>query len=868
MCINDFVCIHEPGFYPFFKFEDSSAGVSLGKLCVMQPSYTAMKTTMRLKLTDLSTDFLLQRLSLWIAGRLALSLFALAISINKSANAEEPFSANPTQSESTQSHSSDIDFGRDIRPLLSDACYTCHGPDAEARSTDLRLDDRSNAIESGIFTSGEFLERITSKDPDYRMPPPEANRELTDDQRHLLTNWVSSGTPWPEDDRHWAFVPPGEVRLPKVKRPRWLKNGVDAFILRKLEAEGLTPSEEASPETLLRRVTFDLTGLPPTTEALDTFLNDSSDDAYEAAVDRLLASEKYGEHMALDWLEASRYADTDGYQNDRLRYMWVWRDWLIHSLNSNMPFDEFITHQMAGDLIPDRNFYTQVATGFNRNHRINSEGGSIPDEWIVEYVADRVETMGTLFLGLTLNCSRCHDHKYDPISQQDFYSLFAFFNNIAEAGLGPNNGNSPPFIPVPKSWPNLNESESQFVEPEPVEIKVVQVSVPRPQPGSSETVMVLHELDEPRETYRLIRGQYDQPDKSQKLTPAIPEVIGGWDPSWPSNRLGLAQWLVNPSHPLTARVTVNRYWQHFFGQGIVKTSENFGIQGEQPSHPDLLDWLSNEFVRSDWDVKAIHKRIVMSATYRQSSAISDTMLQRDPENRLLARGPRRRLSPFAIRDAALFNSGLLNETLGGPSVKPYMPPGIWKSISNAKYTQDHGEKLYRRSMYTYWRRTVPPPTMMAFNAAARETCVVRSDLTTTPLQALTLLNNVAFVEAARFFAERIVAPRFTDTGLSVESNGDAQQKELITLDEASIGERIRWAFRSVTSRDPSLKEIKILTEDFALYRKQFKQDPKGLNSLLGVGEKKSNASIEPATLAAMTLVANTLLNLDEAMSQN
>ena len=823
---------------------------------------------MRLRLTDQSTALHRQSTYAQNAGRFALSLLALTVSINNSADAEQPVSADSSLPESTQSQASEIDFGRDIRPLLSDACYTCHGPDAEARSTDLRLDDRTSAFESGIFDSGEFMERISSKDRDFRMPPPEANRELTDDQRNLLKKWVSQGTPWPEDDRHWAFVPPEEITLPKVKQNRWLKNGVDTFILRKLEAEGLTPSREASPETLLRRVTFDLTGLPPTTEALDAFLNDSSDDAYETAVDRLLASEKYGEHMALTWLEASRYADTDGYQNDRLRYMWVWRDWLINALNANMPFDEFVTQQMAGDLIPDRNFYTQVATGFNRNHRINSEGGAIPDEWIVEYVADRVETMGTLFLGLTLNCSRCHDHKYDPISQRDFYSLFSFFNNIAEAGLGPNNGNSPPFIPVPKSWPNLSESESQFVEPEPVEIKVVQVSVPRPQPGSPETVMVLHELPEPRETYRLIRGQYDQPDKSESLDPTIPGDIGGWDPNWPRNRLGLANWLVHPDHPLTARVTVNRYWQHFFGLGLVKTSENFGVQGEHPSHPDLLDWLANEFVRSDWDVKAMHKRIVMSATYRQSSVISGDLPERDPDNRLLARGPRRRLSPFAIRDAALFNSGLLNESIGGPSVKPYMPPGIWKSISNAKYTQDHGEKLYRRSMYTYWRRTVPPPTMMAFNAAARETCVVRSDLTTTPLQALTLLNNVAFVEAARFFAERIVDPWFTDTGLSVESNEEAQQKELITLDEASIGDRIRWAFRSVTSRDPSSSEIRILTEDFILYRNQFQQDPKGINSLLSVGEKKSNASVEPATLAAMTLVANTLLNLDEAMSQN
>jgi hypothetical protein len=604
-------------------------------------------------------------------------------------------------------------------------------------------------------------------------------------------------------------------------------------------------SPEADKATLLRRVSFDLTGLPPTLEEMDAFLSDESQDAYQRAIDRLLKSPRYGEHMALDWLEASRYADTDGYQNDRLRYMWVWRDWLIRALNNNMPFDRFVIEQMAGDLLPDRDFFTQVATGFNRNHRINSEGGAIPDEWIVEYVADRVETTGTVFLGLTLTCARCHDHKYDPIAQKDFYRLFAFFNSIDEAGLGPNNGNSPPFIKVPKSWPNLTGSEREFVIPEPAKIKVSQTSVPRPQPGNPDTVMVLHELAKPRDTYRLERGQYDRPDKSEKLTPATPPVLGAWNRKWLNNRLGLARWLTASDHPLTARVTVNRIWQHHFGIGLVKTSENFGVQGELPSHPELLDWLATEFVASGWDVKAMHRLIVTSATYRQNSAASQQLQQRDPENRLLARGPRKRLSPFALRDAALFASGLLKEQVGGPSVKPYMPPAIWSSISNAKYKRDKGDSLYRRSLYTYWRRTVPPPTMMAFNAAARETCTVRSDHTTTPLQALTLMNNVTFVESARHLAERV-----------------------LKTNDFTHDQRIAMAFRLVTSRAPRPDELAVLTEDLESFRNDFVKHPDDAMRLLAMGDKPNDPQLDPAELAAYTLVASTILNLDEAISEN
>ena len=738
-----------------------------------------------------------------------------------------------------------LSFSRDIKPILSDSCYHCHGPDDTARESELRLDLRASVFELKVLTDGAMLEHLTSNDPDVRMPPPDSKRILRTEDRQTLILWIEQGAPWPTDDRHWAFVPPQRPAVPTSKKKDQAANAIDQFIHARLEQENLTPAKRADKATLLRRVTFDLIGLPPSKQDLEQFMADPSPAAYEQAVDRLLNDPRYGEHMALDWLEASRYADTDGYQNDRLRYMWVWRDWLIQAINTNMPFDQFITEQMAGDLLPNRDFYTQVATGFNRNHRINSEGGSIPDEWIVEYVADRVETMGTMFLGLTLNCSRCHNHKYDPIEQREFYELFAFFNNIAEAGLGPNNGNSPPFIAVPATWPHLTTAQTIFIVPDPVKIQVVQTSVPRPQSGSPKTVMVLHELENPRDTYLLNRGQYDQPQKSEKLTPAIPQAIGGWDPQWPRNRLGLAQWLTSADHPLTARVTINRIWQHFFGTGIVKTSENFGVQGEYPSHPQLLDWLATEFVAQNWNVKAMHRLIVTSDTYRQSSAASAELEQQDPENKLLARGPRKRLSPYAIRDAALFNSGLLVEDVGGPSVKPYMPPQIWRSISNAAYQQDQGAKIYRRSMYTYWRRTVPPPTMMAFNASSRETCIVRNDQTNTPLQALTMMNNITFVETARLLAQRELA----NTSVTAAT-------------------RVVSGFQRITSRKPTASEFNVLMSDHDAYIADFEADLDSAKKLLSIGASPYNQDYDISELAALTLIMNTILNLDEAITQN
>lgn len=748
-----------------------------------------------------------------------------------------------------------VDFNRDIKPILADTCYTCHGPDANTRKAKLRLDARHDAfadrdgirlVVPGSPEKSELYLRITTHELDDRMPPVKSTRTLNKKQIALVRKWIEQGAEW--EEQWWAFVPPKRSTLPKVSDADWPRNAIDHFVLAKLDREGLKPSPSADKITLIRRVTHDLTGLPPTPQEVETFIKDDSPNAFEKVVDRLLQSPRYGEHMASFWLDSARYADTDGYQNDRYRYQWVWRDWVIMALNDNMPFDQFVIEQLAGDMLPNATLKQQIATGFNRNHRINSEAGSIADEWHVENVVDRVDTFGTVFLGLTIQCARCHDHKYDPISQEEYYRLFAYFNNVPEFGIGPNNGNSPPFITVPKSWPNLEAGEDKKITPGKLEFQKNSYSggVVRPKPGNPSTVMVMEEMKKPRPTYLLRRGQYNMPDKSKVLKPSVPESVNVSGGQIPANRLSLAKWLVHPSNPLTARVTVNRYWQRFFGVGLVKTSENFGTQGEPPSHPELLDWLATEFIRLKWDVKALHKVIVMSATYRQSSRISESMAERDPDNRLLARGPRFRLSAFALRDQALFASGLLVEKLYGESAKPYMPPKIWRSISNNTYKQDHGDNLYRRSLYTYWRRTIPPPTMANFNAGEREVCIVRKDKTNTPLQALTLMNNIAFVEASRFLAERML-----------RDGGD------------NVGGQIAYGFQLATGRKPNGQESRLLAHAHQLFSQQFEGNDGAAAALklLSVGEKPRDKTLDPGKLAAMTMVGSTILNLDETITK-
>ena len=743
-----------------------------------------------------------------------------------------------------------IAFNRDVRAILSEHCFECHGPDAATREADLRLDLQDSAltvIEPGDSAASELAIRILSDDPDQQMPPPDPKHPgLTPQQRQQLVRWIDQGAPF---QPHWSLVRPEAVTPPTIDGGGdWVRNGIDNFVLAALQQQGLAASPPADRRTLIRRVTLDLTGLPPTPQEVEAFVSDDAPDAYQRVIDRLLASPAYGERMAGPWLEAARYADTDGYQNDRYRYMHPWRDWVIMAFNEKMPYDQFVIEQLAGDMLPDATLRQQIASGFCRNHRINSEDGSIPEEWRVENVADRVDALGTVFLGLTVGCARCHDHKYDPISQQEYYQLFAYFNNVDEWGIGPNNGNSPPFIEVPESWPHLKPGEDRAAEVEPLRLRRAREEagngLQRPQAGSPSTTMVMRELPEPRETFVLLRGQYNMPDRSTPLQPAVPEALALPEYPAPSDRLELATWLTHPDHPLTARVAVNRLWQQMFGAGLVKTSENFGSQGELPSHPELLDWLAVQLIRSGWDLTHVQKLIVSSATYRQSSAATPELVARDPENRLLARGPRYRLSAFAIRDNALAISGLLTQQMGGPSVKPYMPPKIWEAFSNNKYKQDHGASLFRRSLYTYWRRTIPPPTMMNFNAAAREVCTVRVEQTNTPLQALTLMNNIVFVESARFLAQR-----------------------MMTQSDGAIEDQIRCGFRLACGRDPTAEEAAVLRRAHDGFCRSFSDDPQAAASLLAIGEAPRDDSLPVVPHAAMTMTASLILNLDETISK-
>jgi len=972
-------------------------------------------------------------------------------------------------------------FSRDVRPILSDNCFQCHGPDEKARKADLRLDTQDGLVAA----KKHVLERVLSKDADEVMPPPKSGKKLTAEQLASLKAWVEQGGEW---SSHWAFAAPVRPTVPTTKHP--VANPIDAFIRAKLEAAGVPPAAPAEKARLLRRVTFDLTGVPPTPAEVGAFLKDDSPNAFEKVVDRLLASPRYGERMAWRWLEAARYADTNGYQTDAGRDMWRWRDWVIEAYNRNLPFDRFTIEQLAGDLLPNPTLDQRIATGFNRNHRGNSEGGIVPEEYAVEYVADRVETTATVWLGLTFTCCRCHDHKFDPFTQKEFYRLFAYFNNVPESGRAWKYGNSPPFIKAPtkeqqsriaalntsidvieqrlkgvqgklargvdawkpdetvaiggfdvaehysldgsepgrvgkstsfdgkrivtyekggdfgfddrftlscwiyataangtilsrttaeaqgegysvslvnsklqvyltKRWLDdalriesetsiklnewthvavsydagrvasgtkiyldgslvkarvlMDELNQTFQTKEPFRIgggggagfqgriddvklfkrdlepaEIGQHSVAesiaeiarkpasertahqaskllaayvelkaddktrdshrtlrklhearRQLMASVPTVMVMEEMPTPRPAHVLLRGDYEK--KGEKVTPGTPAALApvahAAGSKMTTNRLDLAKWLVDPANPLTARVAVNRAWQLHFGTGLVKTTEDFGTQAAFPTHPELLDWLAVEF-RNDWDIKKLHKLIVMSHTYQQSSNIPKS--PKDPENKLLSRFPRQRLSPEMVRDQALFAGGLLVEKLGGPSVKPYQPPGLWKELSGAAdYVQDTGEGLYRRSLYSYWKRTSPPPVLATFDAAGREVCWVRETRTNTPLQALTLLNETGFVEASRKLAERAM----------------------------KADDRIVAAFRLVLGRTPTDAEATILKKSYDARLADFKKHADAAKRLLAVGDSKTDPKRNPAELAALTVVCGTILNLDEAITK-
>jgi mono/diheme cytochrome c family protein len=834
---------------------------------------------------------------------------------------------------STSGAAERLDYNRDIQPILSENCFGCHGPDEHDRMGGLRLDiphDGVSSTDSGLaaVVSGkpedsELVNRITASDPEVQMPPPDSNKTLSTKQKALLAQWISEGAAYAP---HWAYQPPRRPAVPSVKDATWPKNTVDRFILARLEAEGLRPSVEADRSTLIRRVTIDLTGLPPSRAETEAFLADPSPDAYEKVVDRLLASAHYGERMAVDWLDAARYADTNGYQVDRDRENWPWRDWVIKAFNDNMPFDRFTIEQLAGDLLPEPTLDQRIATGFHRNHMLNEEGGIIAEEFLAEYTGDRVETTATVWLGQTFNCTRCHNHKFDPLTQHDFYAMKAFFHNVNENGVG-NYGvdikhNAPPYVQLASpeqearlaelrkeldaatkiiadlkaaklvadkeaaakaaeeskvanersaiaadgaeqanvvatasSTPEDKEPKEAVVDPiklaeeELQKRRQVYLAYEREIP----TALVMEELATPRKTFILLRGDYTA--LGEEVAAGTPAVLPPMADDLPRNRLGLAKWLMAPENPLTARVTVNRYWQSIFGSGLVVTVDDFGAQGSQPSHPDLLDWLAVEFRESGWNVKQLMKTLVMSATYRQSSVISPALYERDPQNRLLARGSRYRLQAEFIRDQALAAARLLQTHVGGPSVKPYHPPGLYEQVVNQKdnpsatYQQGKGNDLYRRSLYTYWKRSVPHPAMLAFDAPFRETCTVKRSRTNTPMQALTLMNDPTFVEAAEFLAARMIR----------EGGGD----------ESS---RISHGFWVVLARAPSAKELTEVASALEKFRSDFVAKPEEATALLALGDSPADPSIASqagtAELAAYTLVASLLLCRDETLMRN
>ena len=780
------------------------------------------------------------------------------------------------------------DFAREVQPILSENCYACHGPDAKARKADLRLDTREGALRKkdpvivpGKSADSELIKRIVSADENEAMPPPHINKMISAKQLATLKAWIDTGAAW---GTHWAFVPP--------KRGEGFQS-IDSYIRARLEKEGLKPSPEAGQETLLRRVTLDLTGLPPTAAERGAFLTDDSPEAYSKIVDRLLKSPRFGERMVWEWLEAARYADSNGYQGDGERTMYPWRDWAVRAFNSNMPYDRFTVEQIAGDLLPNATPGQKLATGFLRNHPINGEGGRIAEENRVDYGMDMAETVATVWLGLTFNCCRCHDHKFDPIAQKEYYGLFAFFNQTPVNG-----GGGDPFTKPTIDWPTpeqtaalakateaatklataVTEAEAKLEKPKdpPKDIadalKVIPANRTKAQIDALEKkfgvdkpyaanlaelgkaveacesirrsiprVMVMEDMPKPRDSFIYEKGLYNKP--GAKVGPLVPAVLPPLKADKP-DRLALANWLVSKEHPLTARVAVNRLWQQFFGIGLVKTSNDFGVQGERPSHPELLDWLAVDFVESGWDTKRFVKAIVLSATYRQSSKATKELRERDPENRLLARAPRYRLPSWMIRDQALAASGLLVDKSGGPPVKPYQPGGVWEeaTFGGKRYEADTGEGLYRRSIYTFWRRIVGPT--MFFDVSPRLVCSVKSSRTNTPLHALLTLNDTTFVEAGRALAQSV-----------------------LSKEKATDAERIAMAFRAILTRAPKPVEATILGESLGRLRGQYKRDPQAAKDLLAIGASKPDAKLDAGELAAWAALCNLLFNTDEALSK-
>lgn len=757
------------------------------------------------------------------------------------------------QFSSCKSNSDEVDgsgmvsYNFQIRPILSDKCYNCHGPDATKRQAGLRLDiaseaykalqehPRAHALVPGNPELSELFVRVSSTDTSMMMPPPSSNiAPLTESEIALIKKWIEQGAKY---EKHWAFVVPQKTALPKVKNKKWAKNEIDLFVLEQLEKRNLSPNEEADKERLLKRVSFDLTGLPPTPDQTERFLKDDSPDAYEKMVDELLKQPTYGERMALPWLDAARYADSHGYQDDNYRTQWPWRDWVIHAFNNNMPYNTFITWQLAGDLLPNATKEELLATGFNRNHKITEEGGVIDEEYRVEYVADRTNTLGRAILGVTLECAKCHDHKFDPISQKEYFEMYAFFNNIREVGLESTVGGPETFAKNPRMEITKEDLQGVLSFIHKTDTNKLEVSIMKEiEPNGKDTM---------RKTYLLERGNYDQ--HGEQVEPSTPVAILPFPADYPKNRLGLTEWLFNPQNPLTARAFVNRMWQEFFGRGIVKSSADFGMQGDLPSHPALLDWLAVDFREHGWDIKRLVKQIVLSATYRQSAVTTPEKLKQDPENIYLSHAPRLRLPAELIRDMVLASSGLLNKTIGGPSVKPYQPEGLWEMATSGRgllstYKQDTGQLLYRRGIYVFIKRTVPPPNMMIFDASNRDLCEMKRSRTNTPLQALVMMNDPTVLEASLALADQILQMK-TSPEIAVET-----------------------AFRKIICRHPEKKETDILVNYLKEQQAYFKANTEAAAKELKVGEYKPKTSSK-TELAAMMHVMEVIYNMEEAITK-
>nr|MBI1230514.1 DUF1553 domain-containing protein [Cytophagales bacterium] len=739
-----------------------------------------------------------------------------------------------------------ISYNFHIRPILSDNCFACHGPDANKREAGLRLDIEAEAFKTLAESPGKFAfvpgkphesqvwQRINSSDEKELMPPPDSNLTLTAYQKDLIHAWIKQGAGY---EKHWAFVPPKKRDLPEVARSEWAKNPIDFFILNKQEALGIEPNPEANRERLLRRVSFELTGLPPDLEMMDAFLSDSREDAYERLVDTLLSRPSYGERMAVFWLDVARYADSYGYQLDNLRTQWPWRDWVIHAFNQNLPYDTFIRWQLAGDLLPNPTKEQLLATGFNRNHKITEEGAIDEEEYRVTYVADRTNTLGKALLGITLECAACHDHKYDPISQKEYYQLFSFFNNIDERRTS----TTPidPLVGKPASY-----AKKPLMEITDEDVQTV-LSFVNKQDTSRLIVSVMGELDTLRKNHIRERGVFDA--YGEEVFPATPEAILAFPTASPANRVGLVDWLFDPKNPLTARVFVNLIWKDVFGRGIVNTPGDFGMQGELPSHPELLDWLAVDFMENGWDIKRLMRQLVTSATYRQSVISEAGKRDADPDNTYYTRFSRGHLKAEFIRDMVLASSGLLVRELGGPSVKPYQPPGLWEGATAggstlAEYHQDHGDALYRRGLYTFVKRTVPSPAMLIFDASNRDQCEVERGNTNTPLQALVMMNDPTVLEAARVLASRLL------------------------LEDSTMADKITKAFKLILCRTPKEKELTLMLGYFQ--NKKEAVDERSAKELLAVGEYTLESDLDPIDTAALMQVIATLYNLEETINRS